>query len=584
MTPDLERLLPGLSLTAVTVSLAVGFAGCGGGSGGGSSSTSAPTTASSAQTTSALPTPTRAGSYAFQSLNAGTNPDDAVSGLAIAPNGSDLLGISADRALLVSGQTTDEALLPARATSVAATFLGTGEGTGDLYLRSEQNGVGSWTLVNDTAFDELHVDAVSGSVVALVGGAGLAGELWTLDANGQASSTASLGSCLPTAAVGFQGETWVGVTEDSGLAGLRRVAGSAVEARALPAGPVSPGAAQRVTDLLVVTDPTGGELLAVSVATFDLASGAAIAGAILATSDGASFATLVNFAQDAPTCLAWQDQTLYAGLASGRLVYRDSNGGWPEEAGLPATTGIFSLLAKDAATLVIGARDASGAIVLVRSASAAGSTPAQGGATPPPAGGAVVDYLTSVKGALSSCVACHSTMQTGYSLSSGLANDMADYQATLAQVDLNAPAASNLLQKGSASVSHAGGGIWPVGSANYDLVLAWIAGGAIFDGGAAAQGPPPLSANPTYLVDAKPVIQSCAGCHVSEDDMRLSRNLANDAADYRSVLDEVNLGDPARSSLLRRATGNGHPVKVFDVGSQPYDVLLNWIQKGAAFQ
>ena len=565
--------------TTAAAALALGAAGCSGSSSG--SSGTAPGSTTSAATTSALPTPARAASYGFQSVSAGTNPDDAVSGLAIAPNGSDLLAISANRALLVSGQANEEVALSARVTSVVSAngdaFLGTADGAGDLY----QRGAGTWTLVNDAPFDELRVASVAGAPVALVGGAGLVGELWTLDGSGQASSTASLGSSLPTAAVGFRGETWVGVTEEAtSAASLRRVAGGAVESLALPLGPPAPGAAQHVTDMLVVSDQNGTELLVLSVATFDLTAGTALDGVVLASSDGLGFAPLVTFAQDAPTCLAWQDQTLYAGLAGGRLVYRDLNGGWPEEAGLPLTTGIFSLLSVDADTLVVGARDASGALILVRSASAA---PAQGGGAAPPAG-AVVDYLTSVKPALSSCVACHSTMPTGYTVSAGLADDMGDYQATLAQIDPAAPANSNLLLKGSASVSHAGGGLWPVGSPNYDLILAWIAGGAVYDGGGAAQGPPPLSANPTYLVDAKPVIQSCAGCHPNEEDMRLSAGLVNDQADYQSVLDEVDLGDPANSSLLLRGIGDDHPVKVFDVGSQPYTVLLNWIEKGAAFQ
>ncbi|MCA8921968.1 MAG: hypothetical protein KDD82_09180 [Planctomycetes bacterium] len=576
-------------LASLTLSLGLSASGCGGGSG--RSSSTAPGSTAGGATASSLPAPSRAASYSYTSVSAGTNPDDAIDGLSIAANGSDLLAISASRALLVGGQAIEEAQLGATTTSVASTgseaFLGTADGAGDLYQRTEANGVGTWTLVNDTPFDELHVATVAGAPVALLGGAGLAGELWTLDAAGQATSTADLGSSVPTAAVGFLGSTWVGVTDAGSLqVGLRKVSGAAVEALAVPGAAPGPNFSQSVTDMLVVTDARGAELLVFSVATFDLVGGAPISGSVLSTADGLSFDTLVSFTQDAPTCLAWQDSTLYAGLASGRLVYRDANGGWPDEIGLPPTTGIFSLFSKDASTLMIGARDASGPLVLARlgaAATAGSATPGAGTAPPPPANG-VYDYLNSLKPALSSCVACHSTMQTGYTLSAGLADDMADYQATLAQVDVNAPASSNLLQKGSATVAHAGGGLWPVGSATYDLVLAWISGGAVYDGGAAAQGPPPLSANPTYLVDAKPVIASCSGCHTNDDDFRLSAGLANDTRDYQTVINEVNLGDPANSSLLRRAVGRGHPVKVFDVGSQPYDTLLNWIQKGAPFQ
>jgi len=60
---------------------------------------------------------------------------------------------------------------------------------------------------------------------------------------------------------------------------------------------------------------------------------------------------------------------------------------------------------------------------------------------------------------------------------------------------------------------------------------------------------------------------ACIGCHAERNDFELSRNLADDMRDYQTVLREVNPNDPARSSYLREATGNGHP-KVFDVGSE----------------
>jgi hypothetical protein len=182
---------------------------------------------------------------------------------------------------------------------------------------------------------------------------------------------------------------------------------------------------------------------------------------------------------------------------------------------------------------------------------------------------------------LSCCVGCHAT-QSSYRLSQSLADDQADYQATLGVIDLQLPDASPLLTKAS-GMNHGGGGPWPTGSAAYQTAALWIQQGAVFSGGTPA-APAPLSANPTYLADAKPVLSTCVGCHSSEDDMRLSPNLTNDLVDYRSVLDEVNLGDPANSEVLTRATKQrSHPVKVFDVGSRPYDILLNWIQKGAPF-
>jgi hypothetical protein len=202
---------------------------------------------------------------------------------------------------------------------------------------------------------------------------------------------------------------------------------------------------------------------------------------------------------------------------------------------------------------------------------------------PPPSAGGTFSYLTHIKPALQSCVGCHAT-QSNYLISTGLQNDQSDYQSTLAQINNQVPDASPLLLKGSGTSPHAGGGPWPTNSATYATVVQWIQQGAPYAGGT-APAQPAVPVKPTYLVDVRPIMSTCVGCHKDEkDDFPLSANLADDPGDYSSALKYITLGNPAGSQLLTRATKQrGHPVKVFDVGSQPYDVLLAWITAGAPY-
>ena len=85
------------------------------------------------------------------------------------------------------------------------------------------------------------------------------------------------------------------------------------------------------------------ELLFVAVASWDTQSGAPIGGFLLATS-GAGFDVVRSYSGDAPTALAWEDDTIYVGTAGGQLSYRDANGLWNDESGLPAHTTITSLV------------------------------------------------------------------------------------------------------------------------------------------------------------------------------------------------------------------------------------------------
>lgn len=554
---------------------------------------------------------------------------------------------------------------------------------GDVY----EHGPAGWSLALDGTRGAAVVAATTSQVFAFLGDAtGGNAEVHQRDTSGSWSQTGSLPSSgQPTAAALHDGQLYVGVGPEAGL--FRGDGGSFA---LLPAAfaKVS-GASQRVSALL--STPKG---LAVAVAATGPA-GQPMGGEVLYWV-GAGVMPVATFTQDAPLALAWQDGTLYVGTAAGRLVFVDSLGGLMDEPGLPANLGVHALASPDAATLLVGVAGQAGAELLVRTARSGGAGSGTVGAGGP-------DYLNDVKPILQArCVACHASMPTNYTLSTGLSDDAADHAATVAQVDPNAPDASRLLRKATNADAHAGGATLTSGSPEYGTLLAWIQAGAPLSGGSAGSGgappagtpaappaagtpdylrwakpvllarcagchapmntpyrvstgmtddqgdytatraqvdlaapdmsrllrkatntdahgggptlqaggaeynqllawiqggaqfmtaggaappPPMVPANPTYLVDIKPILGSCVGCHVSEDDFRLSANLADDQRDYRTTLGETNLTTPANSGFLRRATRqSGHPVKVFDVGSIPYETFLKWAQQGAKFQ
>jgi cytochrome c553 len=272
---------------------------------------------------------------------------------------------------------------------------------------------------------------------------------------------------------------------------------------------------------------------------------------------------------------------LFVGTSGGQLLV-ESGTTFVEDTSIPVNTGVTRLREATTDTLWVGLRTASGAAVHTRVSAGAGTGTGTGTAGTPPPAGTKLDYVKNIKPLLGSCAGCH-TSQSNYRLSAGLADDQADYQATLGVVDLQTPTASRILAKASNTMPHGGGGPWPTSSTAYQTVLAWIQQGAPMTGGT-APATPAVPTNPTYVTDIKPIMSTCVSCHAREDDFRLSANLSDDARDYRTVLGEVSLNTPARSGVVRHPTKQSeHPVKVFDVGSVPYDTLLRWIGNGAPF-
>ncbi|RMG07017.1 MAG: hypothetical protein D6731_24625 [Planctomycetota bacterium] len=652
--------------------------GCSGGGGGGAGSTAAGV---------------RAGASWDPPLALSSSPSTEVRALEADGNGEVLVALPPQLDVLRAGpggvslETGLSDPPESLATVGGEVFAGTGadgvSGAADVYRRD----VGGWQRVLDGAGEHMLVVALGADLYAFESSPGTAPTVHVLSSGQWNRAVVTLPvACLPQQALSDGTSLWVGAAPDQGDALLFQGDATGFQQLPLPSAMPAPNERERVTGLAF--DDQGNLLVATAL---EDGSGTVLRGRVLVYDVAQqTFRQLADLNSAAPLALASTGSTVFVGTSAGRLLEGDSQS-LSEDASVPANLGITRLL-PDGGDLWVGVRTGSGAELLRRhsgtpaggsgggavlgyadikpslaacagchsslstgfvlsaglsddaadfaavaaqvdpqspdrsplllkasaqtthgggspwpvgsadydlvlrwiqqganqqgSSGASPATPA-GGSPPssgaaPPANGVKVSYLTHIKPLLGTCVGCHSS-RSGYRLSAGLANDTADYQATLGYVNKAQPDASQLLRKTSGAVGHGGGSPWPAGSNAYRTVVLWIQQGAPYDGGTPAAAPT-VPARPTYLDDVKPILSTCVGCHAKEDDMRLSPGLKDDTGDYRSVLGQVNLGTPARSGILRKATKqSGHPVKVFDVGSLPYQVLLKWIQTGAPY-
>lgn len=225
-----------------------------------------------------------------------------------------------------------------------------------------------------------------------------------------------------------------------------------------------------------------GQLVFLAVGSFDRATGLAAGGALIAF-NGQDFEIMANYAGDAPTSLAWIDDTLYVGTAQGTLSYRDDNGQLIAETNVPTNTGILALLARDADTLAIGAKTNDGGFLFVRTPGQAAQPqpqPSPSASPSPSPSPAALSYATDVAPLISvSCQTCHTNAGlVGAAMLLTDATAANDYATVLARVNTGDPANSQLLLKASNQSTHVGGAVWAVGSSQHTTVLNWIQGGA----------------------------------------------------------------------------------------------------------
>jgi len=228
---------------------------------------------------------------------------------------------------------------------------------------------------------------------------------------------------------------------------------------------------------------SNAEMLFVAIASRDTQSGAPIGGFLLA-STGSGFTVVRSFSADAPTALAWEDDTIYVGTATGQLSYRDASGLWSDESGIPTHDTITSLVGLGGGRFYLGSANATGALLILRTADSLITPPSAPPATTPPAttppAASGPTFVTDIKPLLaSSCNACHTnTAIVGTSMLYDAADDAGAHAVITGEVDLANPAASELLVKASGGGGHGGGAPWPAGGSQAQTVEAWITAGA----------------------------------------------------------------------------------------------------------
>lgn len=327
----------------------------------------------------------------------------------------------------------------------------------------------------------------------------------------------------------------------------------------------------------------GSEILVFAVASFDANSNAPLGGLVCAT-DGSTFEVMHSFADDAPTAVAFHDNTVFVATGKGRLYLRDQFGLFVEETLPPGLTRIDALLShdRDRAALHIGGSSATGAY-LVRRAGNSGYTPPVTNRY----------YNPDVKQLLqASCASCHAggalpAATAVYGLSAGLANNTADSNVTRTKVDLANPANSLLIRKALGQANHLGGALIQSGSVQHNMLLAYVTQGARLE---ATVTPPPQTQR-TWVTDVAPIFATlqCAGCHNGGAGGLTLRTGGGGMADYTSAVGggRINSGTPEASRLLTwpSAMPSQHQGGArYPVGSANYNTILQWIQQGARYQ
>lgn len=309
----------------------------------------------------------------------------------------------------------------------------------------------------------LGTDPVTGQVLPAQVSQRVGGGAWTPD-------VASFPNVQITAAQAWNTSVWAGGSDNSINTGGPRLfhgTGAVWNEITLPNTAVA-------NQLEIVTQiRTTATTLWVATMVIDTLSTPAVAvgGNVYETTDGATFTSVAQFNGDAPIALAWHEGTLFVGTLAGRLFHEDPAVGFVEETNLPANLGVFSLVALDAQTLLIGLRGNAGAELATRVTTQAQNT------APPPA--ASTTYIGDVRGVLMArCASCHANTAnagfTSYPLSTGLTDNNADYNETRMRTNLATPDASPLLRKATGLDGHGGGATLAQGSADYNTLQQWI--------------------------------------------------------------------------------------------------------------
>ncbi|HZV02632.1 MAG TPA: IPT/TIG domain-containing protein [Planctomycetota bacterium] len=375
--------------SVLTILVVFGAVGCGmGGGGGGGGSTVAPIGSSPVTSASYIPKQvTRASAYNWSSV---FSPNQAAGGsitalATIAPTSTAVLAAVSPLGEVIrvddSGQTVETALvfdIEGFAVLGSNIYCSTGNsvtnGAGQVYSRDWSST--TWSLSLAGSENECVPLAFLNTIFAFQGEeTGLPATVSTLQSTTTNNwfNVATLGSMVPTSAVDFNNEAWVGGRSNNASGGPAQLFhGNGANFTAVSV-PMMTGIGQ-VASVPALAVANGTLFVAVEVK--DATTGNTLGGNVFYF-DGKQLNGINPMQSDAPISLVAADGTIYCGTRTGKLEWLDETGKWNAETGLPANIGVTAVV-WDGMELEAGIRTQQGAQLITRAVGPGATTPPSG--------------------------------------------------------------------------------------------------------------------------------------------------------------------------------------------------------------
>jgi hypothetical protein len=369
-----------LSLASI---LGLVVAGCGGSGGGGGGASSGSPSASGVSSYTPQQVQ-RAGGYSF--VPTLQSASGTIVAATAAPVGTDVIVAVAPGGQIERADATGtipeatlpfdiSSFVPAGSELYATTSNEATPGAAQVWHRDSVSG--QWLVSLAGSQNESVGATLGGSLYAFQGQDGSDGTVSVLGTSGW-SDIARLQSCVPTAAIVYGNELFVGGR--SNVAGGPALLLEGTTQFASLAVPLVPAAGQILS---VSALGVANGALFVAVAVTDATSGATLNGALYFFSK-TGLSSIFELSGDAVSCLLPADGTIYAGTRTGRLLWLDATGKWNDDT-IPANQGVTALAADSSGVLQVAVSTGQGPELLAREVVApAVAQSAPGASTPPP--------------------------------------------------------------------------------------------------------------------------------------------------------------------------------------------------------